>query len=430
MNGSPGSKDFKVGGWGAHGVLITCSLLYMVNYMDRQVLAAVMQPMKEALGLTDAQAGSLQTLFFLSMAAFSLPVAYLVDRWSRRKAIAVMALVWSAFTFITGLGKSYVGVLIPRMLVGVGESAFAAGGTAWITAVYPPESRGKVMGIFSLVVPLGASLGFFLGGLISKGMGGWQYPFFVFAVPGILLGVLVVFMKDYRTVAHVDEQGNEQGFISSLFMLLRIPTLRWLYVGVGIRNIVHYSLLTWLPAYFMRSQGVAEDKAGLAMGVIALMAIFGAAIGGVLADRWQNRNPKGRMLLLAMSDLLAAVCAIAAMLLDVQGVGYLLMCAWGAMAVLGMPALAAVTQDVVEPAIRGISFGMAVFCSYVFGGAWGPVVVGAISDSLGGGAEGLKSALMIVCLAGLVAACVEWRGSRTYPADMDKVKGVALQAER
>ena len=88
MNRSPGDKDFKVGGWGARGVLITCSLLYLVNNMDRYVLAVVMQPMKEALGLTDAQAGSLQTAFFLGMMAFSLPVSYLVDRWSRRKAIA------------------------------------------------------------------------------------------------------------------------------------------------------------------------------------------------------------------------------------------------------------------------------------------------------------------------------------------------------
>jgi len=429
MNGGPGNKDFKVGGWGAHFVLITCSLLYLINNMDRYVLAAVMQPMKEALGLTDAQAGSLQTAFFLGMAAFSLPVSYLVDRWSRRKAIAVMAIVWSAFTFITGLGRSYLGVLVPRTIVGVGEAAFGAGGTAWITGVYPPGSRGRVMGIFNMLVVAGISLGFVLGGMISKRMGGWQYPFFVFAIPGILLGALAFFMRDYRTVRHVDDQGHEHGFVASVSMLLKIPTLRWLYLGFGVRSFANYALLTWLAAYFMRSQGIAEDKAGMAVGATALMSIFGAAIGGVLADRWHKRSPRGRMLLLAVSELLAAVCAIGALLLNVQGTGYLLMCAWAAMAMVGMPALSAVTQDVAEPAIKTLSFGLAVFCSYLLGGAWGPVVVGAISDGLGGGAEGLRSALMIVCLAGFVAAYMEWRGSRTYPADMDKVKGVALQAE-
>jgi MFS family permease len=422
--------EFKLGGWGAHGVLITCSLLYLINYMDRYVLAVVMQPMKEALGLTDAQAGSLQTAFFLGMMAFSLPVSYLVDRWSRRKAVAVMAIVWSAFTFITGLGRSYLGVLVPRTIVGVGEAAFAAGGTAWITGVYPPGSRGRVLGVFNMAVTLGGSFGLILGGLISQRMGGWQYPFFVFAIPGMLLGVLAFFMRDYRTVRHVDERGDEYGLVASVSRLLKIPTLRWLYAGFGIRSFVHYALLSWLPAFFMRSQGIAEDKAGMAVGVIVMVAMFGAVLGGVLADRWHKSNPKGRMLLLATSDLLAAVCAIAALLLDVQGAGYLLMCAYGAMAIGGMPALAAVTQDVAEPAIKTMSFGLAVFSSYLLGGAWGPVVVGAISDGLGGGADGLRSALMIIFLAGFVAAYLEWRGSRTYPADVDKVKGATLQAEQ
>jgi MFS family permease len=100
------------------------------------------------------------------------------------------------------------------------------------------------------------------------------------------------------------------------------------------------------------------------------------------------------------------------------------------MAIGGMPALSAVTQDVAEPAIKTMSFGLAVLSSYMLGGAWGPVVVGAISDGLGGGAEGLRSALMIVCLAGFVAAYLEWRGSRTYPADVARVKAATLEAER
>jgi MFS family permease len=364
------------------------------------------------------------------MMAFSLPVSYLVDRWSRRKAVAVMAIVWSTFTFITGLGKSYLGVLLPRMVVGVGEAAFAAGGTAWITGVYPPGSRGRVMGVFNMAVPLGGSLGLILGGLISQRMGGWQYPFFVFAIPGTLLGILALFMRDYQTVRHVDDQGNARGFASSVSRLLKIPTLRWLYVGFGIRSLAHYGLLSWLPAFFMRAQGIAEDKAGMAVGVIYFMPIIGAAIGGVLADRLHKRNPAARMLLLAVSELLAAVCAIAALLLNVQGAGYLLMCAWGAMAMLGMPALSAVTQDVAESQIKTMSFGLAVFSSYLLGGAWGPVAVGAISDGLGGGADGLRSALIIVGLAGFFAAYLEWRGSRTYPADADKVRDATLQVEQ
>jgi len=422
-------KDREAGGRRAHYVLIVCSLLYMVNYMDRWVLAAVLQPMKVALGLSDMQAGSLQTMFFVGMAAFSLPVAHLVDRWSRRKAVGLMALVWSAFTFITGLGRSYLGVLLPRIMVGVGESAFAAGGTAWITGVYPPALRGRVMGVFYLITPLGGMAGFILGGLISQRMGAWYYPFFVFAIPGAVLGTVALFLRDYQTVQQVDDRGNGTGFAASIAGLLRIPTLRWLYVGFGLKSLMNYTLPAWLPAYFMRSQGVAEDQAGLATGVIALMAVAGAGIGGVLADRWQHTNPRGRMLLNATSDVLAAVCAVTALLLDVEGMGFVLMCAWCAMSILGIPALSAVTQDVVNPAFKGMSYGAGVFFSYVLGGAWGPVAVGAMSDALGGGAEGLKYAMLIASLGGFAAAFANWLGSRTYPADMAKVAGSSLRGE-
>ena len=209
MKEGSGGKEYKIGGWSAHYILIICSLLYMVNYMDRQVLSAVLEPMKIDLGLSDTQAGSLQTIFLLSIAFFSLPVAYLVDRWSRRKAVALMAIFWSAFTYITGLGRNFIGVLIPRALVGVGESGFSAGGTAMLTAVYPPESRGKVMGVFNLVIPVGAALGVILGGYLSKNHGGWRTPFFVFAIPGIILGILAFFMRDYKTVDHLDERGKK-----------------------------------------------------------------------------------------------------------------------------------------------------------------------------------------------------------------------------
>jgi len=427
--GTARESDYSTGGRRAHFVLIVCSLLFMVNWMDRQVLAAVLQPMKVALGLSDTQAGSLQTMLFLGMAAFSLPISFLVDRWSRRKAVGLMALVWSAFTFATGLGRSYLGVLIPRLVVGVGEAAFSAGGTAWIAGVYPPSSRGRAMGIFHLLIPVGAALGFVLGGLIAKRMGGWYYPFFVFAIPGIILGTLAFFLMDYRTVAHMDERGTKTGFVASLSGVLKVPTLRRLYVAWGLKSLMNYSLVNWTAAYMMRSQGVSEDRAGMAMGVVSLMAIVGASVGGVLADKWQAVNPRARMLLNGSSDLLAAVCAITALLLDVDGAGYLLLCAWMVMAMLGMPALSAVTQDVADPALKALSYGVGIFLSYVLGGAWGPVAVGAISDTLGGGAEGLRTALIIVCLAGFAAAFVNWLGSRSYPADMEKVAGAPLKGK-
>jgi MFS family permease len=429
MKGDSNAKTYKVGGWSAKYILIICSLLYMVNYMDRQVLSAVLEPMKLDLGLTDTQAGSLQTVFLLSIALFSLPVAYLVDRWSRRKAIAIMAIFWSAFTYITGLGKNFLGVLIPRSLVGVGEAGFSAGGTAMISAAYPPESRGRAMGVFNLVIPLGAAIGVILAGSLSAKSGSWRTPFYVFAVPGVILGILAFFMKDYKTVEHVDESGRKKGFLSSALLLFKIPTLKWLYIGYGVRNIMNFSVLVWLTAFLMRTREIPVDKAGMLSGLVMMMAIVGAIVGGVLADLWQKKNRKARMFLPIIGDFMAAIILIIAVLLDFKGPGYVVGLLWGAMVMLGTPALNAVTQDVVVPALKGTSWGMAVFCMYVFGGGWAPIVVGAISDALGGGVPGLRNALIIVAFSGFLAAFVLWLGSRQYPADMDKVKDAVLEAE-
>ena len=112
-------KEYTVGGIGAHMVLVVMSLLYLINFMDRQVLSAVLEPMRIDLELNDFQAGAVQTIFLLGIALFSFPVAYLADRWSRRKAVALMAVIWSVFTYLTGLGRSFLGVVVPRAIVGV-----------------------------------------------------------------------------------------------------------------------------------------------------------------------------------------------------------------------------------------------------------------------------------------------------------------------
>jgi len=183
------AKEYKTGGWRAHYVLIICTLLYTINYMDRQVFSVTLQPMKMELGLTDAQCGLAFTVFMLGMALFSFPVAHMVDRWSRRKSLGLMAMLWSAFTFLTGFANNFITVLIPRAFVGLGEAGFVPGGIAMVGASYDKEKRGRVVGIFHIAIPLGALLGVMLGGFLSAKYG-WRTPFYFFAVPGIILGVL------------------------------------------------------------------------------------------------------------------------------------------------------------------------------------------------------------------------------------------------
>lgn len=419
------SSQYKTGGGSALYILIVCTLLYVVNYMDRQVFAVVLQPMKAELGLTDTQCGLAQTIFILGMALCSFPVAYLLDRWSRSKTIGIMALLWSLFTSLTGLAKSFTTLIVPRSLVGVGESGFTAGGVAMVSAAYAPEKRARMLGIFTIGIPLGAALGMILGGAISARMG-WRWAFFIFAIPGIVLGFLAFFMKDYKTTAEKNVSGSSRNFAQSILALFRIRSRCLYFFGYGLQCFMTVSILVWAPALMMRLMGINEAKAGMVVGGWGLMAIIGAPLGGWLADYWQKKTGRGRLLMPAIAVVLAACVFIIMVMLRFGPVGIALGFIYGILSVVGSPALNAVSQDVVPAAHKGLSMGMAVFSSYMFGGAWGPFVVGGVSDALGGGADGLLIALVLCTVAGFAAGILLWLAARTYKADMAKVEGEML----
>ena len=431
-------KTFGGGGSNARVILIVCALLYMVNYMDRQVLSVVLEPMKADLGLTDAQAGLIQTVFFLSMAILAFPISFFIDRWSRRKTVALMAIIWSIATYVTGLGRNFLGVLLPRIFVGTGEAGFSAGGTAWITAAYPPESRGKALGIFNIAVPIGGALGVMLGGYLSVHFGGWRTPFFVFAVPGIVLGIIAFFLPDYKTIKQPEEGAvNRRSVFTDTADLWRVPTLVWLFFGYGLRNIMAFSVFVWSPALFMRTLNISESKAGFIVGIMGLLGIIGALLGGWQADVWKKRG-LSRMLVPAAGDFVTSVCCIIGFLLLPYGhnnslvmtLSFIFLALYSVFSMVSPPALGAVTQDVVHPRLKGISWGMAMFAMFMLGGAWGPALVGAMSDRFGGGAAGLQTALTIAAATGILGAILFWISSRHYKADCDKVAHCKIESER
>lgn len=422
-------KSFGSGGAAAWATLTVCTLLFILNYMDRQVLSAVLQPMKIALGLTDTEAGMFATVFAAGAALFAWPVGILVDRWSRKKSIGLMALFWSIATLATGLGKNFIGVLIPRSLVGIGEAGYGAGSTALLTASFPAKIKSRIQSIFLLGIPVGAMLGTALGGYLSAKYG-WQTPFFVFAIPGIILGVIAFFLKDYKTVEETAES-SKMSFWRTTGGLFKVPTLVWIYLGAGLLNTLSLAFLTWGPAFMMRAMNIGEDKAGLLMALIAVAALIGTLVGGWIADAWYRRNVRSRLHIGTLAGLLCLISYIPGILL--MGAGQLtaslvFLFFFGMFIVIFYPAIQVATQEVVHPAMKGTAFGMyAVFvflCS-----ALGPVMVGVISDALGGGLVGLQNALLVPLALVLLSILFFWLGSRSYVADVEKVKNIRLESE-
>jgi MFS family permease len=351
----------------------------------------------------------------------------MVDRWSRKKSMGIMAILWSGFTFATGLAKNFIGVIIPRAFVGLGEAGFVPGGAAIISASYPKEKRGRAMGIFHIAIPLGAAVGVMVGGVISAQYG-WRTPFYYFAIPGIILGILAFFMKDYKTAEPTGTEVGIKGFFQALGHVLKLPTIKWFYPALGLTVFMSTSVLIWMPSLIMRMLNVNESYAGMLVGGIGLAAIIGAPLGGFLSDFWRKKDPRGRMYVPAVANLIGAVLIVAVILLKFSILGIIIAVFYGIAVSMSVPAFATVSQDIVPVAHKGLSMGLVVFAQYLFGGAWGPYVIGAVSDSLGGGANGLSTAIMLSAIVGVIGAICFIIAARTYPADADKVRQETILA--
>jgi MFS family permease len=422
--------EFRIGGPKATYVISICSILWMVNFMDRQVLAVVLEPMKLDLALTDAQAGWISTSLLLSMAVFAIPVSYWADRWSRRGAIGIMAITWSLTTALTGMGRSFAGVLLPRLATGAGQAGFSSAAMALISAGYPEAVRAKKMGVFNLFQIIGISAGLILGGYLSANLGGWRTPFYVFAVPGVILGLFAFLMQDYPTATHAVGTHGKSGFWHNIKTLLKIPTLVWFYAGYALFSAAGFAVLGWFPALIIRRFAVAEDVAGVIMAVAGIFMVPGVLLGGIWADKWEAKRAAGRMKFASTMVLLSSVGSVSSIafvfLLHGGGLwdpsiwivpGGIMFAVFSATAAAVNPPVMAVTQTVVTPDLKGLVWGLGVSIVMVLGGAWSPAATGYLSDWLGGESHGLALALIIVSSLGFGGFICLWRSSLHYPDD-------------
>jgi len=416
----------QAGGWRAHWILIVTTLLFAICFMDRMLLSVVLQPMKMELGLSDSVAGIVMTVFTLAVAMLAFPVSYIADIWSRKKAMSVMAMIWSTATFVTGFAKSFMGVIIPTAFIAGGQAAFSAAGTAMITGAYPKEKHGRVLGILNSASPIGVALGMVLGGIISVKYG-WRTPFFMCAVPGVILGIAVLFLKDYKTIRTVDSSGKQANFIQCAGILLRIPTIRWFLVGYAMLMILGNAMMAWLPSFVMREINVKENVAGSISALSGIMSLVGVFGGGIISDYLQKKSRRSRLLIPAASSVVAGAFMLGTLfLLKINFSLFIVTLVLCSIAFyIGVPSLATVSQEVVPPSLKGSSYGLMVFSMYALGGGWSPWLIGVISDLIGD--NGLKYAWAMACAGPFIAAILFFMGSKHYIKDVDNVKDTVLE---
>ncbi len=411
----------------AYFIFVLLFLLYMFDYIDRLVVVSLFPYIKKDWGLSDAQLGLLISAVYWSILIFTLPLSILVDRWSRKKSIGLMSIIWSLGTIACAFTRNFSQLFMARSVIGLGEAAYAPGGSALISALFPENRRARMLGIWNAAIPLGGAIGVVLGGFIAQRYG-WRHAFGLVALPGMLIGLIFFGVRDYKTVELAKVSGplaetaaRRMSFKEIVAEFAQKPSLIFNNFGMAANVFVTTSLLTWLPTYFHRLDDLDMTRAGLKGSAIMLMAFIGAPLGGMLADLRYEKRKDSRMLFAFLSSLVTGGLLFIAFAW-LRGSGqYIVLLLSGVAAVGFVSAAVAVTQDLVHPGLRAVSLSLNVIVQHIFGSAVGPPVIGALSDVLG-----LETAMLFIPVLNLVGALLFYVGSRFYTADLAKVDRVPV----
>ncbi len=416
-------------------VFLLLWLLYFFDYIDRMVVVSLFPFLKADWGLTDAQCGAMVSAVYWAIVLFSFPASIVIDRWSRKKSIGIMAVLWCLATAACAFTRNFGQLFAARTAIGIGEAGYAPGGTAMISALYPEKKRAFMVGIWNASIPLGMAAGIVIGGFIASRWG-WRHAFGIVAFPGLIIALLFFFLRDYRTVGlekSVDRRETtdtghaaaKMGKRDIVRAFAETPSLLLTYIGFAGMMFTSISMSTFLPTYFQRVQGFPLQKATLLASGIMLTSIIGSPLGGWIADAWMRRRLQARLLLPAISALLTAILFLFGFYLPTGGfIQYGIFLLAGIASIAWASSAIAVTQDVVHPGLRAVSYALCVVTQNLLGSALGPVVTGAFSDRYG-----ILTALKIASSMAIFSCILFYLGSRFYRRDLEKVERVVLIPE-
>ncbi len=271
-------------------LLLTVNLL---NYIDRQVLYAVFPLVKNDLALSDTALGFLGSSFMLCYMISAPLFGWLGDRMRRVRLAAAGLAAWSLATAGAGLAPGYRSLLAARTLVGVGEASFGTVSPGLLADYFPRERRGRVLAYFYLAIPVGSALGYLLGGNIGQHFG-WHAAFLLVGIPGLLLALPVMFLREPRRGAGdapTEMQEESAGGYAALFANRSFVTNT---LAMAAMTFAMGGLAQWVPSFLNRAHGLDVARGNTLFGALTVLAgITGTLTGGWLGDRLQARSVKG-----------------------------------------------------------------------------------------------------------------------------------------
>jgi MFS family permease len=392
--------------------------LNFMNFYDRQVIAAVGEKIRIEWALSDAQLASLTTAFVLLYALVGIPFGRLADTGPRKRILAAGVVVWSAFTALSGAAGSYATHFLFRMGVGVGEASLAPTANALIADLFPPAQRGRALSIFMLGLPLGLGASYLISGMVVQATGGWRPALYVAAVPGLVLALLVLFLREppraasakltnavaadstaaARTSADSTAAGRTAAdtTAASVRAILAAPAMRWVIVSGAVVNLVLYAVSAFATSYYLRYHGVDIAVANRFNALVfGLGGGVGMLLGGWLGDRAGARGPSARLRLAAIGAGLAAPMLWLAVAQPRGSAWGFALCLFAAVCCIYLyySTVYAAIHELVPPTVRGTAMSVYFFVFYVFT-AIGLLLFGWLSDAMA--AKALRAGATLV----------------------------------
>jgi MFS transporter, Spinster family, sphingosine-1-phosphate transporter len=388
--------------------LLVLTSLNLLNYVDRNVLFAVQPLIQDEFHVSKAQIGYL-TSAFLGFYMIAAPfVGPLADRYSRKLIIAVGAIFWSGLTLLTAFTHNYTELLIRHTLVGIGEATFVTIAPTFIADLFAEDVRGRVLGIFYLALPVGSAAGYLLGGYLAPHHG-WRFPFYIAAVPGFLLALVVLLLKEpergqFDTLKETPERGTVLG-------LFRNPAFLTSTLGMAFMTYSLGGIQVWMPQFLYSERHYTLEAANLMFGIIIVIdGIVASLAGGWLGDYLLPRMKSSYYYVSAVSlglgvpVMIVALFARGRLMIPAIAVAAFLL-------LLNTSPLNAAVINSVGAHIRATAIAVNILIIHILGDVPSPTMMGWVADK-----HSLQTAFVLPVIAMAISSAILFYGMRFAPA--------------
>jgi predicted MFS family arabinose efflux permease len=401
-------------------------LVTTVSFMDRQILAILLEPIKHDLGASDTEMGLLTGFaFVLFFALASVPIARAADRYSRRNIIAVALTFWSVMTMVSGYVGSFLQLAAARVGLGIGEAATAPAAHSMISDLFPKDRRPAPLALLAVAAPVGTMIAFTIGGILNAAIG-WRMTFVALGAPGLILTMLMLLtIREPRRGASETEpvDATHYGLRHTIDYLSSLCSLRWLAAGASLNVLAGSALLVWSAPFLIRVHSMNADEAGAWLGITTgVGGIAGTVLGGLAAQRLARTDPAWLLRFPAVTSALALPFVLLFLTLPASSAPVMNLGAsffgWG---LLG-PVLA-LTQTLAKVRMRALASALVTLVVNVIGAGLGPLTVGVSSDLLARsfGTSSIRYALLVPAVTALLGAALCFsRGARHVASELER----------